>query len=455
MKSKKFEALFKALLVLADLGSLVLAANLAFDLRYYVDWHGLFAPGPSPWGELYRALPFMMLAYVTVFVLVGLYRGGMNKKEELFLLFKGVALAFCVIFALGFFYRGFSYSRVAAVFMLFLAFVMNELFRLVMRVIKAKVFKGNSVHGQQPTNLEPQDTKPLPAEPVVTLPEATKESSAGPMDSEPEATKESSAEVAVTTPADKIKPSEAQGENQEPVIRVNNASVRYKAFKSRRKNLREALFRSVLRRDERIDIWALKDVSFEVGPGESLGVIGENGAGKSTLCLLLSKIMSPTSGSVEVGGNVSALLSLGAGFQLDLTGRDNIFLNGVYMGFTLEQMRGKFHEILEFSGIKDYIDMPVRTYSSGMRARLAFSIAAIVEPEIMIIDELMGVGDMKFRQKSTERMKEMITKSKALVVVSHSMETIRSLCTRAVWLDKGHLVAEGSVEEVVRQYEAS
>lgn len=242
---------------------------------------------------------------------------------------------------------------------------------------------------------------------------------------------------------------------KKPVIHVCDVGVRYTVYKSRRRNLREALFRSMLRRDEKIDLWALKDVSFEVARGESLGVIGANGAGKSTLCLLLSQIMTPTEGKVNVRGHVSALLTLGAGFQLDLTGRDNIFLNGVYLGFTLEQMRSKFRDILEFSGIRDYIDMPVRTYSSGMRARLAFSITAIVEPEIMIIDELMGVGDMKFRQKSTERMKEMITRSKALVVVSHSMETIRSLCTRAIWLDKGSLKAQGTVEEVIRQYEAS
>jgi ABC-2 type transport system ATP-binding protein/lipopolysaccharide transport system ATP-binding protein len=239
------------------------------------------------------------------------------------------------------------------------------------------------------------------------------------------------------------------------VIQVRSASVRYRTYKSRRRSLREAFFRSLLKRDERIDVWALKDVSFQVRQGEALGVIGANGAGKSTLCLLLSQIMAPTSGEVKVDGQVSALLTLGAGFQLDLTGRDNIFLSGIYMGHSMERMRALYREIVEFAGIEEAIDLPVRTYSSGMRARLAFSIAASIRPEILILDELMGVGDLKFQKKSTERMRELIAEAKALVVVSHSMATIRSLCTRAVWLDQGRLVAEGPTEEVVARYEAS
>jgi ABC-type polysaccharide/polyol phosphate transport system ATPase subunit len=225
-------------------------------------------------------------------------------------------------------------------------------------------------------------------------------------------------------------------------------------YKSRRRSLREALFRSLLRRDELVDVWALRDVSFNLVQGGSLGVVGDNGAGKSTLCLLLSQIMAPTSGSVKVEGKVSALLTLGAGFQADLSGRDNIFLNGIYLGFSNQEIQERFDEIVEFSELGEFIDLPVRTYSSGMRARLAFSIAASIRPEILIIDELMGVGDRKFQQKSTARMKEMIAESQALVVVSHNMATIRELCSRAVWLDKGKLMAEGPTEEVVSQYES-
>jgi ABC-2 type transport system ATP-binding protein/lipopolysaccharide transport system ATP-binding protein len=242
--------------------------------------------------------------------------------------------------------------------------------------------------------------------------------------------------------------------NSPNVIEVRDAGMRYRVHKSRRRSLREKMFRTLLRRDEVIDIWALKDVSFDLERGGSLGIIGDNGAGKSTLCLLLSQIMAPTSGSVNVAGRVSALLTLGAGFQPDLTGLDNIFLNGIYLGFTRDEIQDKFGEIVGFSELGEFIDLPVRTYSSGMRARLAFSIAATIKPEILIIDELMGVGDRKFQQKSIVRMKELIQESKALVVVSHSMDTVRDLCSRTVWLDKGRIVAQGPTQEVVEQYES-
>jgi len=242
--------------------------------------------------------------------------------------------------------------------------------------------------------------------------------------------------------------------SRENFIEVRDVSMRYRVPKSRRKSLRESVFRKLLRRDEIVDVWALKDISFDVGPGESLGVIGDNGAGKSTLCLLLSRIMAPTSGTVEVAGKVSALLTLGAGFQWDLTGRDNVFLAGIYLGFKMEEIREKFDEILEFSELGEFIDMPVRAYSAGMRARLAFSIAASIRPEILIIDELMGVGDIRFQEKSTARMKELIAESQVLVVVSHNMATIRSLCSRVIWLDQGRIVALGPAEEVVSKYES-
>lgn len=242
--------------------------------------------------------------------------------------------------------------------------------------------------------------------------------------------------------------------SRENLIEVRNASMRYRVPRSRRKSLRESVFRKLLRRDEVVDVWALEDISFDVGQGESLGLIGDNGAGKSTLCLLLSKIMAPTSGTVKVAGQVSALLTLGAGFQWDLTGRDNVFLNGIFLGFKAEEIREKFDEILDFSELGEFIDMPVRTYSSGMKGRLAFSIAASICPEILVIDELMGVGDRKFQEKSTARMKELIAESQVLVVVSHNMNTIRSLCSRVVWLDRGIIVEDGPVEEVVSKYEA-
>ncbi len=241
--------------------------------------------------------------------------------------------------------------------------------------------------------------------------------------------------------------------NPDHVIEVERAGLRYRVFRSRRRTMREAFFRSLLKRDERVDIWALRDVSFQVKRGEALGVIGSNGAGKSTLCLLLSRIMAPTEGVVRVDGRVSALLALGVGFQGDLTGRDNIYLNGVYLGLSPEEIRAKEEDIIAFAEIEEAIDFPVRTYSSGMRARLAFAIAQAVKPDILILDELMAVGDLNFQQKSSQRMRELISESRAMVVVSHSMKTIRELCHRVVWLENGRLVAEGAVEEVVGQYE--
>ncbi|HOX45935.1 MAG TPA: ABC transporter ATP-binding protein [Myxococcota bacterium] len=238
----------------------------------------------------------------------------------------------------------------------------------------------------------------------------------------------------------------------ENVIEAAGLSMLYRVPRSRRRSLREALFRSLLHRDEIMEVWALRDVSFELRRGESLGVVGDNGAGKSTLCLLLSQIMEPTHGRVEVAGRVSALLSLGAGFQPDLTGRDNIFLQGIYLGHSREAVESLLEDIVAFAELGDFIDVPVRTYSSGMRARLAFAIAASIQPEILILDELMGVGDQRFQKKSAARMRELIAESRALVVVSHSLATVRALCTRTLWLEKGRVLADGPTEEVLARY---
>ncbi len=239
------------------------------------------------------------------------------------------------------------------------------------------------------------------------------------------------------------------------IITVESLCVSYKTYRSKRRTLRESAIRTLLRRDERVVVRALHDVSFRVQQGESLGIVGRNGAGKSTLCLVLSHIMDPTSGRVDVKGTVSALLTLGAGFQLDLAGSDNILLNGAFLGLTVEQIRAKYDDIVAFSGLGDSIRQPVRTYSAGMRARLAFSIAQAMQPEILVIDELMGVGDQEFKKKSTARMKELIAASQALIVVSHEMETIRSLCSRVVWLEQGRLVAEGPADDMVARYLAA
>jgi ABC-2 type transport system ATP-binding protein len=242
--------------------------------------------------------------------------------------------------------------------------------------------------------------------------------------------------------------------NDDVIIELRGVSVRYRTYKSRRRSLRESVFRTLLQRDARVDVWALRDVDLVVRRGDSLGVLGHNGAGKSTLCLLLSGIMEPTSGTIDVRGHVSALLTLGAGFQNDLTGRDNILLNGVLLGHRLDEIEAKLPDIVAFAELEEHIDFPVRTYSAGMRARLAFSIAASIQPEILVIDELLGVGDHRFKQKSTKRMHELVKQSQALVVVSHNLSTIRSLCARTMWLHKGRVVTIGPTDEVLARYEA-
>lgn len=244
-----------------------------------------------------------------------------------------------------------------------------------------------------------------------------------------------------------------QKSREDVVVEMKGISMRYRTYQSRRRSLRESVFQTLLGRDARVDVWALRDVDLTIRKGESLGIVGRNGAGKSTLCLLLAGLMEPTKGEVDVDGKVSALLSLGAGFQRDLTGRDNILLNGVLLGHRYDEIQEKLDDIVAFSELGEHIERPVRTYSSGMRARLAFSIAASIQPEILILDELLGVGDHAFKEKSAARLQELVEESKALILVSHSMSSIRSLCSRVIWLHKGRIVADGPTEEVLKQYE--
>ena len=236
------------------------------------------------------------------------------------------------------------------------------------------------------------------------------------------------------------------------IIVASNVGVYFKQYKSRRRTFREAVFRTLARSDEVNYFWALRYLSFEVKEGESLGIIGSNGSGKSTLCLMLSKILAPEEGTLQVSGEVSALLTLGAGFQGDLSGRDNIFINGILLGLHEKEVREKMGEIIEFSELGDFIDAPVRTYSSGMKSRLGFSIASTLNPDILILDEVLGVGDQSFKVKSSNRLMDMIEQSRAVIVVSHNMNTIRRLCTRTIWLDRGKLMADGPTKDVVRQY---
>lgn len=198
--------------------------------------------------------------------------------------------------------------------------------------------------------------------------------------------------------------------------------------------------------------YALKNVSFKVNKGEVIGLIGSNGAGKSTLLKVVSGVMKPTKGKVVVNGVISPMIELGAGFDPELTARENIYLNGAVLGYSKQFLDEKFNDIVEFSELRDFLDVPVKNFSSGMTAKLAFSIATIVNPEILIVDEILSVGDLKFQEKSKQKMMELIKGGTTVLYVSHSLETIKSLCSRVIWLEHGEIIANGSAKEVCDEY---
>lgn len=216
-----------------------------------------------------------------------------------------------------------------------------------------------------------------------------------------------------------------------------------------RRTLKRMAGQSTLRTEE---FWALHDISFEIGRGEAVGIIGQNGAGKSTILKLLSGILKPTAGRIDVAGRLSALIEVGAGFHQDLTGRENVYLNGVILGMSRAEVRRKFDEIVEFSGLEAFIDTPVKRYSSGMYARLGFSVAAHLEPDVLIVDEVLSVGDYVFQAKSIDRMRSVVRGGATVLFVSHNLRAVADLCGRAILLDKGLLVADGPSSAVIHKY---
>jgi lipopolysaccharide transport system ATP-binding protein len=200
-------------------------------------------------------------------------------------------------------------------------------------------------------------------------------------------------------------------------------------------------------------VWALQDINFEVKKGEVLGIIGKNGAGKSTLLKILSKVTAPSTGSIKCGGRIASLLEVGTGFNPELTGRENIFLNGAILGMTKKEIASKLDEIIEFSGCERYIDTPTKRYSSGMTVRLAFAVAAFLEPEILVIDEVLAVGDAEFQKKAIGKMQAISREGgRTVLFVSHNMSAVKSLCTRGILLDNGKLVLEGGIDEILNAY---
>ena len=239
------------------------------------------------------------------------------------------------------------------------------------------------------------------------------------------------------------------------IIRANDISMRYLMTYDRIQGIKEYIVQMLRGKIKYEEFWALKNVSFEVDRGEVVGIIGHNGAGKSTLLKVISGILKPTGGELEVHGNVVPMLELGSGFDHDLAGRENIFLNGSILGYSEKYLKEKYEQIVEFSELGKFIDVPIRNYSSGMLMRLAFSIATVVQPEILIVDEILAVGDAAFQEKSKTRMLELMGGGTTVLFVSHSSEQIREMCDRVIWLGHGQIKAIGATKEICDAYEAS
>lgn len=241
---------------------------------------------------------------------------------------------------------------------------------------------------------------------------------------------------------------EAMRRDGRVVIGVEDLGVRYSLRLTKKSTIRDSVVRRVRRKGETA-FWALRNVSFNVLQGESLGVIGPNGAGKSTLLQVLAGIITPSEGAVEVDGHVSSLLTLGVGFDQDLSGVDNIRLGGAFMGLDHALVEERLPSIVEYADLGQFIDAPIKTYSAGMRARLGFAIATSIEPDILLLDEVLATGDAVFREKSKRRVLELVTQAKAIVLVTHDMSWVSEYCNRAILIEQGRIVLEGPPAEVV------
>ena len=240
---------------------------------------------------------------------------------------------------------------------------------------------------------------------------------------------------------------------REIVIKAENVGMQYNLNKEKIDNLKEYVIKFLKRQIKYNKFWAVRGISFEIEKADKLGIIGLNGAGKSTLLKIISGIIKPTEGSVEIKGKIVPLLELGSGFDREYTGRENIFLKGSLLGYSKSFLTSKVDEIIEFSELEEFIDIPLKNYSTGMSARLAFSIATTVNPQIMILDEVLSVGDAKFKQKSQERMKSLLNEEVTVLFVSHSTNSVRKICNNAIWLEHGRMVMQGPVDDVCDKYE--
>ena len=239
----------------------------------------------------------------------------------------------------------------------------------------------------------------------------------------------------------------------ETIISVEHVSMRFSLSSEKFDSFKEYVIKSLNKQVSYDEFWALKDVSFEVKQGDSLGLIGLNGSGKSTMLITIAGVLKPTIGQVTVGGNIAPLIELGAGFDMDLTARENVFLNGALLGYNRAQMEAQYEDIVEFSELSEFMDVPVKNFSSGMVSRLAFAIATIGIPDILIVDEVLSVGDFRFQEKCEARIQNMKDQGTTILFVSHSIEQVKKICNKVVWLDHGVLKMFGDAQEICSIYE--
>lgn len=244
----------------------------------------------------------------------------------------------------------------------------------------------------------------------------------------------------------------SSAEDFEYIVDVDNVTVRFNKASEKIDNLKEYFVKLVKRELMFQEFLALQDVSLKIKKGEAWAIIGTNGSGKSTLLKVISRILKPYKGSVQVHGSIASLIELGAGIDPKLTARENIYLNGCILGYPKSFIDEKFDEIVEFSELEDFLDSPVKNFSSGMKSRLGFSVATMMQPDVLIVDEVLSVGDVLFRKKCINKMNEMLNNGTTLLFVSHNMTTVKSMCDKAIWLNKGRVVMQGNIDEVCEEY---
>lgn len=239
------------------------------------------------------------------------------------------------------------------------------------------------------------------------------------------------------------------------MIKVDHVSMKFNLSSEKFDSFKEYVIKRLKKQVSFDEFWALQDVSFQIQKGDSLGLIGLNGSGKSTMLKTIAGVLKPTKGTVEVRGTIAPLIELGAGFDMDLTARENVFLNGALLGYKHSEMEAYYEDIVQFSELKDFMDVPVKNFSSGMVSRLAFAIATIGTPDILIVDEVLSVGDFLFQQKCEARIRNMMDQGTTILFVSHSIEQVKSLCNKIVWLEKGRVKMFGAADEICDKYSQS